>query len=240
MRPRVHTHVLTERFGLADFRPGQEQVVEALLAGRSALAVFPTGGGQEPLLPAAGAAARRRHGRRLAADRADEGSDRLPRSAQGIDAARLDSSLDAGRGARRLRPAPRRRAEAALRRAGALQQRALPRAARARRGSRSSPSTRRTASPSGATTSGPTTSSSPQRARELGAERVLALTATATPAVVADICAGFGIDDGRRRRHRLLPAEPDAADDAGRAPASATSCWSTGCASGRPARRSST
>ncbi len=31
------------------------------------------------------------------------------------------------------------------------------------------------------------------RARELGAERVLALTATATPAVVADICEGFGI-----------------------------------------------
>ena len=33
------------------------------------------------------------------------------------------------------------------------------------------------------------------RARELGAERVLALTATATPAVVADICAGFGIEE---------------------------------------------
>ncbi|HET7045885.1 MAG TPA: helicase-related protein, partial [Gaiellaceae bacterium] len=33
------------------------------------------------------------------------------------------------------------------------------------------------------------------RARELGAERVLALTATATPAVVADIRAGFGIDE---------------------------------------------
>ena len=31
------------------------------------------------------------------------------------------------------------------------------------------------------------------RATELGAERVLALTATATPAVVEDICAGFGI-----------------------------------------------
>src|SRR5207245_3096835 len=30
-------------------------------------------------------------------------------------------------------------------------------------------------------------------ARELGAERVLALTATATPEVVADICAGFAI-----------------------------------------------
>ncbi|NUR75138.1 MAG: RecQ family ATP-dependent DNA helicase, partial [Thermoleophilia bacterium] len=33
------------------------------------------------------------------------------------------------------------------------------------------------------------------RARELGAERVLALTATATPAVVADICAGFDIEE---------------------------------------------
>ncbi|MGH2712988.1 MAG: RecQ family ATP-dependent DNA helicase, partial [Thermoleophilaceae bacterium] len=33
-----------------------------------------------------------------------------------------------------------------------------------------------------------------ERARELGAERVLALTATATPAVVADIRAGFGIE----------------------------------------------
>ncbi len=33
------------------------------------------------------------------------------------------------------------------------------------------------------------------RARELGVERVLALTATATPAVVADIRAGFGIEE---------------------------------------------
>ncbi len=34
-----------------------------------------------------------------------------------------------------------------------------------------------------------------ERARELEAERVLALTATATPAVVADIRAGFGIEE---------------------------------------------
>ncbi|MEN3343141.1 MAG: ATP-dependent helicase RecQ, partial [Actinomycetota bacterium] len=34
-----------------------------------------------------------------------------------------------------------------------------------------------------------------ERSRDLGAERVLALTATATPAVVADIRAGFGIED---------------------------------------------
>src|ERR687888_2273213 len=38
--------VLAARFGFDAFRPGQEQVVEALLAGRSALAVFPTGAGK--------------------------------------------------------------------------------------------------------------------------------------------------------------------------------------------------
>ena len=38
--------LLAERFGFDDFRPGQEQVIDALLAGRSALAVFPTGGGK--------------------------------------------------------------------------------------------------------------------------------------------------------------------------------------------------
>ena len=43
MRP---LEVLAARFGFDAFRPGQEQVVEALLAGRSALAVFPTGAGK--------------------------------------------------------------------------------------------------------------------------------------------------------------------------------------------------
>src|SRR5580704_14424506 len=38
--------VLVARFGFDSFRPGQEQVVEALLAGRSVLAVFPTGAGK--------------------------------------------------------------------------------------------------------------------------------------------------------------------------------------------------
>lgn len=37
---------MLRRFGHADFRPGQEQVVRTLLAGRSVLAVFPTGGGK--------------------------------------------------------------------------------------------------------------------------------------------------------------------------------------------------
>jgi len=38
--------LLREVFGHGQFRPGQKQVVESLLAGRSALAVFPTGGGK--------------------------------------------------------------------------------------------------------------------------------------------------------------------------------------------------
>ena len=38
--------VLKATFGLETFRPGQLEVIEALLAGRSSLAVFPTGGGK--------------------------------------------------------------------------------------------------------------------------------------------------------------------------------------------------
>lgn len=43
--PSVPT-VLRERFGFSSFRPGQEAVIGQLLAGRSALAVFPTGSGK--------------------------------------------------------------------------------------------------------------------------------------------------------------------------------------------------
>jgi ATP-dependent DNA helicase RecQ len=37
---------LADRFGFQEFKPGQEEVIEHLLAGRSAAAVFPTGGGK--------------------------------------------------------------------------------------------------------------------------------------------------------------------------------------------------
>lgn len=43
---RDPTELLRQYFGWAAFRGGQEKVVRALLAGRSALAVFPTGGGK--------------------------------------------------------------------------------------------------------------------------------------------------------------------------------------------------
>src|SRR3989454_10971041 len=38
--------LLREKFGFESFRPGQEAVIAQLLAGRSALAVFPTGSGK--------------------------------------------------------------------------------------------------------------------------------------------------------------------------------------------------
>ncbi|MDH3231383.1 MAG: DEAD/DEAH box helicase, partial [Alphaproteobacteria bacterium] len=39
-------HVLSQSFGFAAFRPGQDRVIEALLAGRDVLAVMPTGAGK--------------------------------------------------------------------------------------------------------------------------------------------------------------------------------------------------
>lgn len=86
--------VLVERFGLDAFRPGQQQVVEALLAGRSALAVFPTGSGkslcyQLPALLLDGVTVVVSPLIALMKDQIDFLTGR------GIDAARLDSSLDA-------------------------------------------------------------------------------------------------------------------------------------------------
>src|SRR6478752_10258270 len=87
-------HLLTERFGLTGFRPGQAEVIEALLAGRSALAVFPTGSGkslcyQLPALLLDGVTVVVSPLIALMKDQIDL------LAGQGVDAARLDSSLDA-------------------------------------------------------------------------------------------------------------------------------------------------
>src|SRR5215207_3091491 len=186
--------VLAARFGFDAFRPGQERVVEALLAGRSALAVFPTGAGkslcyQLPALLLDGLTVVVSPLIALMKDQIDF----LRRS--GIDAARLDSSLDA---------AEQREISERLR-AGSLKllyvaperfnnERFLAQLARVRIslfavdeahcisewGHNFRPDYLKLA----------------ERAHDLGAERVLALTATATPAVVDDICSGFGIGAG--------------------------------------------
>ncbi len=85
---------LQQTFQLQSFRPGQEAIIDALLAGRSALAVFPTGGGkslcyQLPALMLDGVTLVVSPLIALMKDQVDQ----LQRL--GIAAARLDSSVDA-------------------------------------------------------------------------------------------------------------------------------------------------
>ena len=183
--------VLSSRFGFADFRPGQEQVVEALLDGRSALAVFPTGAGkslcyQLPALLLDGVTVVVSPLIALMKDQIDA------LVALGIDAARLDSSLgqdDARSVSDRLRAGNLKLLYVAPERFN--NERFLAQLAQVKIslfavdeahcisewGHNFRPDYLKLA----------------VRARELGAERVLALTATATPAVVGDICSGFRI-----------------------------------------------
>ncbi len=83
---------LNQTFGLAAFRPGQQEVIDCLLGGRSALAIFPTGGGkslcyQLPALLLEGVTLVISPLIALMKDQVD----RLQQ--QGIAAARLDSSI---------------------------------------------------------------------------------------------------------------------------------------------------
>ena len=83
---------MRERFGFKAFRPGQEEVIEQLLAGRSALAVFPTGSGkslcyQLPALLLPGLTVVVSPLIALMKDQTDF------LKARGIEAARLDSSV---------------------------------------------------------------------------------------------------------------------------------------------------
>lgn len=86
--------VLRERFGFEEFRSGQREIVEALLAGRSVLAVLPTSAGkslcyQLPAVMLSGVALVVSPLLALMKDQVDA----LKR--RGIQAARLDSTLDA-------------------------------------------------------------------------------------------------------------------------------------------------
>ncbi|HEX2569840.1 MAG TPA: ATP-dependent DNA helicase RecQ [Polyangia bacterium] len=182
---------LQKVFGFSSFRDGQERVCDALLAGRSALAIFPTGGGkslcyQLPALLLPGLTLVVSPLIALMKDQVDF------LKSKGVPAARLDSSLDAaetaaildGIAAGRLKllyVAPER----------FLNERFLDRMARARIsllaideahcisqwGHNFRPDYLKLA----------------EYARHLRAERVLALTATATPRVGEDIAAAFAI-----------------------------------------------
>src|SRR3954447_15684889 len=183
--------VLVERFGLHSFRPGQEQVIDALLAGRSALAVFPTGSGkslcyQLPALLLDGVTVVVSPLIALMKDQIDALAE------LGVPAARIDSSLSLAevrdvsdrlrrRELRLLYVAPERFNNERFVAQLAGVEIALFAVDEAHCISEWGHNFR------------PDYLKLAQRARELGAARVLALTATATPAVVDDICAGFGI-----------------------------------------------
>jgi ATP-dependent DNA helicase RecQ len=209
--------VLRDRFGFASFRPGQQQVIEALLAGRSALAVFPTGAGkslcyQLPALLLDGVTVVVSPLIALMKDQIDF------LAAQGVDAARLDSSLDRDETrevSQRLRAGTLKLLYVAPERFNNERFLAQLEGAKialfavdeahciSEWGHNFRPDYLKLAA----------------RARELGAERVLALTATATPAVAADIRSGFGIaeDDsvvtGFYRSNLTLLTTPVAAAD---------------------------
>ncbi len=185
-------HDLETHFGFDTFLPGQEQVLEHLMAGRSAVAVFPTGGGkslcyQLPALLLPGLTLVVSPLIALMKDQIDQ----LTR--RGIAAARLDSSLGAddyraimGRirsgGLSMLYVAPERFANERFR--GSLERVQLSLFAVdeahciSEWGHNFRPDYLKLAG----------------FAERYGAERVLALTATATPRVLEDIRRGFRVD----------------------------------------------
>jgi len=183
--------LLHTRFGLAEFRPGQRAVIDALCTRHAALAVLPTGGGkslcyQLPALMFTGVTLVVSPLIALMKDQIDY----LRR--RGIAAARLDSSLDTaelrevGEQLRSgtlqlLYVAPERfnneRFLADLRRARIALFAVDEAHCISEWGHNFRPDYLKLA----------------ETARELGVERILALTATATPTVVQDICAAFDI-----------------------------------------------
>ena len=208
---------LRTHFGHDAFRPGQEEVVRALLAGESALALFPTGAGkslcyQLPAVLLEGTALIISPLIALMKDQVDA------LRARGIAAARLDSSLtaeetqrvyaDLRAGALKLLyVAPERLSGEAfvdrLRRVK-ISLLAIDEAhCISEWGHNFRPEYLRLA----------------RMAEELGLRPVLALTATATPDVARDICRAFGIADQRhvqtsfRRKNLHLRITPCAAGE---------------------------
>ena len=191
--PSFH-HCLQQNFGFSIFRPGQEAVIDCLLAGRSALAIFPTGGGkslcyQLPALLLNGLTLVISPLIALMKDQVDA------LQARGIAAARLDSSISAAEvqsiyrqleagSLKLLYIAPERLANERFLhrlRGSTIDLLAIDEAhCISEWGHNFRPEYMKIA----------------RLAQEIGVGRVLALTATATPEVAADIRRAFAIADG--------------------------------------------
>jgi ATP-dependent DNA helicase RecQ len=183
--------VLRDTFGLSSFRPGQEAVIGHLLAGNSAAAVFPTGSGkslcyQLPALLLPGVTVVVSPLIALMKEQID----RL--KSRGIAAERLDSTLSLDESRRVMNDL----------RAGTL--RLLYLAPERFNNERTRETLLRTRVSLFAVDEAhcisewghnfrPDYLKLAQFAKQCKAERVLALTATATPSVLTDVCQGFGI-----------------------------------------------
>ncbi|MCH7227931.1 ATP-dependent DNA helicase RecQ [Haloferula sp. A504] len=183
--------LLKEKFGHAGFREGQREVVDGLLAGRSMLAVFPTGGGkslcyQLPALMIDGVTLVVSPLIALMKDQVDA------LRARGIGAARLDSSLSQEEYAavmdglregsvKLLYVAPERLANEGFRQRLARMQIGMVAIDEAHCISEWGHNFR------------PDYLKLAKLCRDLKVPRVLCLTATATPSVAADVCREFGI-----------------------------------------------
>ena len=162
---------LQQHFGFAGFRPGQREACEAALADRDVLVVMPTGSGKSLCyqLPALLRDDLTVVVSPLVALMQDQ-VEALAARGLGDRVALVNAQQDARANAVRAPRAPSpAELQAALRGARALRRRAVPRRGCGRPTSGCSWSTRRTASPSGATTSAPTTSAWPTRRAALDA-----------------------------------------------------------------------
>ena len=171
--------------------------MDAVLSGRDSIVVLPTGGGkslcfQAPAVVHSGVAVVVSPLISLMKDQVDT------LVGNGVPAAVFNSSLSSGREGRRRRGTASGTLPTALcfaRTAGRRRQRQLSVAPLVDAPSASSRSTKRTASASGATTSGPNTVSSARLRQLLPGISLHAYTATATARVRRDIAAQLGLDD---------------------------------------------
>lgn len=185
--------VLKERFGFDAFRPGQEAAIGALLAGRSAGAIFPTGSGksicyQLPALMLPGLTLVISPLLALMKDQIDG------LRAKGIEAERLDSSLDEEDYRRVTADIREQRVKLLFVAPERLANERFLNLIRGQRISLLAVDEAHCISSWGHNFR-PDYLKLASAAKTLNMERVLALTATATPQVAKDIAEAFGIQD---------------------------------------------
>ena len=225
--PASRSTCCTSVFGHAAFRGQQEAWCATSTAGGDAVVLFPDRRRQVDLLPGAGALPRRRRHRRLAADRADARPGRGAAPGRRRRRGAQFLAVAARRRAAVRAQLTRRRARAALRHARAARRRPASSPCCRTCRSRSSPSTRRIASASGAMTSAPNTASSPRIAANYprrAAHRADGHRRSARPAPTSS--SGSALDAARGLHHQLRPARTSATRSS-----SATSRASSCCAS---------